>query len=315
MPDVITFGETMALFSANETGHLRNVPNWRLGIGGAESNLAVGLRRLGVDADWSGRVGDDVLGELIVHTLRAEGLQLRSVTVDRDAPTGLMLKERRTGTWTRVHYFRTGSAGSRLGPGDIDIEAMQNARVLHVTGITMALSDTARSAVDKAVTAARDAGVTVSLDLNYRSALWSEETAAPALRTLAGRADILFATGQEARMLTGDLPPDQATQALQSLGPHEVIIKRAADGAVARVGHAFLQSPSVRVSAVDSVGAGDAFAAGYLAQRLRSASPEACLRSANEAGAFAVSARGDWEALAFTAELELLRHSHGDTTR
>lgn len=142
---VVTVGETMALLRTRDIGSLRHVSEMVLGIGGAESNVAIGLRRLGVDVGWLGRVGDDALGERVTREIRAEGVDVVGI-VDADAPTGLMLKERPSPSSTAVFYYRAGSAGSRMRPEDVPAGWIEDAELLHVTGITALLSESARSA-------------------------------------------------------------------------------------------------------------------------------------------------------------------------
>src|SRR6266511_1366181 len=206
MSEVVTLGETMALVAAPQIGLLRHATDLRLSCGGAESNLAIGVARLGHRATWIGRVGDDEFGVMVSRMLGAEGVAGR-VRVDPAAPTGLMVKYRRTGTVTQVLYYRKGSAGSRLDRSDVEPEVIGAARVLHLTGITPALSDTARDAVGYAVDVARAAGVPVSLDLNYRSKLWSPDQAGPVLADLVRRADLVFATEPEARLVVEGTDP------------------------------------------------------------------------------------------------------------
>jgi 2-dehydro-3-deoxygluconokinase len=310
MTDVVTLGETMGLLGAPEIGLLRHASTMRLSVGGAESNLAIGLSRLGKRATWIGRVGDDELGALVRRTLAAEGVDGR-VRVDSGAPTGLMLKYRRTGTSTQVVYYRKGSAGSRLDRGDIDPDLIRSARILHLTGITPALSDTARDAVDYAVEIARDAGVMVSLDLNYRSKLWSASEAGSVLAVLVAHADLVFATEPEAQLLVSGDGPAELGMALAGFGPKQVIVKRGALGAVAVIGGQVLSVPPHEVTEVDPVGAGDAFAAGYLSTLLDGGDPDQCLALGALAGAFTVTVPGDWEGLPFPADLDLLRATDG----
>jgi len=149
-PALVTLGETMALFASDRVGPLRYAATMRVGIAGAESNVAIGVRRLGHPAAWIGRVGSDELGHLVLGRLRGERVDVEAAVVDQDAPTGLMVKEHRTADLTRVVYYRRDSAGSRLQPGDLDEARIRAARVLHLTGITPALSATARAAVHAA---------------------------------------------------------------------------------------------------------------------------------------------------------------------
>jgi 2-dehydro-3-deoxygluconokinase len=335
--DLVTFGETMALFAARRTGPLRFARDFDLGLGGAESNVAIGVTRLGRTACWIGRVGADEFGDLIRATLTGEGVIVRAIP-DPDAPTGLMIKGRRTADHIDVRYYRSGSAGSRIRPDDLDVELIRTARVLHVSAITPALSESARSAVRHAVAEARAAGVAVSLDVNYRRALWSKEAASAWLREVVGQVDVLFATEDEARLVTGapartadpapphgdPLAPYAAAErgdpvgvaeAVRALGPRHVLIKMGARGAVEVCDDGAYRANAFHVTEVDSVGAGDAFAAGWLADWLEGAEPERRLRTACAAGAFAVTSQGDWESLPRRADLALLDGAEDGVSR
>ncbi|WP_413318188.1 sugar kinase [Agrococcus sp. 1P02AA] len=292
---VVTIGESLGLLVASRIGRLELVPSMDLGFGGAESNVAVGLARLGTPVTWMGRLGDDALGRLIVRQLRAEGVT-PSVTIDAHAPTALMLKERPAAGASSVSYYRAGSAGSRLAPEHLDLERIRGARLLHVTGISAALSDSSRAALDAAIDTARTAGVAVSFDVNHRSRLWGAEEAAAAYRSIAARADVLFAGGDEAELLTGEREPQRQADAIAALGPDQVVIKLGADGAIGFEGGERVERLAFAVDAVDSVGAGDAFVAGYLAELLTGAGLAERLRTAAACGAIACTAPGDWEA-------------------
>ncbi|MFE9104268.1 sugar kinase [Actinomadura geliboluensis] len=313
--DLVTFGETMARLDNPVVGPMRHARSLDLGIGGAESNTAIGLARLGGTAAWFGRVGDDEFGRLITTALAGEGVRLGHTVVDESAPTALLFKERRSGTLTRVQYYRTGSAGSRLSPADVPHDLIRSARVLHVTGITAAISDTARRAVDDAVETARDAGVPVSLDLNYRSALWTPAEAGECLHDLVKRADLVFATEQEARLVVPGDDPAGLAAALAALGPRDVLVKRGAAGVVAYCAGTLHVQPAHKVPVVDPVGAGDAFAAGYLAEFARGLPVAARLATATAAGAYAVTVRGDWEGLPSRADLDFLKTTEDNVSR
>ncbi|MFG1945168.1 sugar kinase [Nonomuraea sp. NPDC048826] len=315
--DLVTFGETMALFASRRTGPLRFARDFDLGLGGAESNVAIGVTRLGRTACWAGRVGADEFGDLIRSTLAGEGLDVRAIP-DLEAPTGLMIKGRRTADHVDVRYYRAGSAGSRLRPEDLDPSLLRGARVLHVTAITPALSESARATVRYAVEEARDAGVPVSLDVNYRKALWGPDAAAAWLREAVGQADILFATTEEARLIAAEVPPEDpaaVARALAALGPRHVLVKMGSRGAVEWSDGVVSQAPAYQVTEVDPVGAGDAFAAGWLADWLEGAEPDRRLATACAAGAFAVTSQGDWESLPSRADLALLGRSADGVSR
>jgi len=283
-------------------------------VAGAESNVAVGVARLGGRSAWIGRVGDDEFGRLVRMTLAGEGVQTVAV-VDARAPTGLMVKERRTAQTTRVQYYRTGSAGSRLCPDDVDEDLIRGAKVLHVTGITLALSPSARSAVHAAIAVARDAGVLVSFDVNHRTALWSDAHASTDLRKIVTVADVVLATEDEARLVVDAPDAVGLAREIAGCGAAHVLIKQGADGAVAMVDGKLYTVPAVPVTAVDPVGAGDAFGAAYLTVLCHGGSVEERLQVAAAAGAFAVTVPGDWEGLPSVEDLDLLGGAAGSVIR
>ena len=304
--DVVTLGETMALMRADQPGPLQHTGTLTLGMGGSESNFAIALRRLGTTVTWVGRVGQDSLGEYIRRELAAE--QIDAVVVaDPSAPTGLMIKERRTLATQKVWYYRAGSAGSRLSAADLPVEAIERARLLHITGITPGLSASAASAVDAAVEIAHAADTLVAFDVNYRSALWSADVAGETFRALAARADIVFAGDDEAALIVGpaDDPIDLA-YGIAALGPSQVVIKLGSRGCVAAIDGQAHRVEAVAVDPVDTVGAGDGFVAGYVAELLAGVEPRGRLDTAVRVGAFACLVPGDWEGMPRRAELGML---------
>jgi 2-dehydro-3-deoxygluconokinase len=304
---VVTLGETMALLRAEDGGSLAQVERLRIGIGGAESNVAVGLARLGCDVTWLGRVGADGFGDRVTRELRGEGVDVVAV-VDAGAPTGLMIKEHATTDSTRpVVYYRTGSAGSRLSADDLDVLGIPDAALLHVTGITPALSESARDAVLRAIGMATDDGVAVSFDVNHRASLWTGRDPLETYRAIASRSTIVFAGLDEARLLVGDeLDAPAAAEAIAALGPSQVVIKLGPDGCTALIDSERFDVPAMAVQVVDTVGAGDAFVAGYLAELLAGASSAVRLETAVRAGAFACLGPGDWESYPHRRELAML---------
>ena len=308
---LVTLGETMGLVAADGIGLLEHARDFHFGIAGAESNVAIGVARLGGRATWLGRVGPDATGDLIERRLRAEGVH--TVAIRDPAGTGLIVRHRRTGALTHVDYHRTGSAGSRLAPTDVPAGLLQSAAVLHVTGITPALSDTARAATFHAVETARAAGVPVSFDLNYRAKLWSRYDAAPVLRDLVSRADVVFAGPDEAALVLGT--DEAVADGLAALGPAEVVIKDAGRGCTGLIAGERYSVEALDVTVVDPVGAGDAFVAGYLADRLAGAGPAERLATAVATGGFAVTVPGDCEGLPFRADLAALLSARDDVDR
>lgn len=298
-PRVVTVGETMALLRTREIGTLQHLDDLAVGVGGAESNVAIGLRRLGVSASWAGVVGDDRLGRRVLRELRGEDLDVRA-RVTADAPTGLMIKERPTAASTAVTYYRAGSAGSTLTGGDIPAGWVEQADLVHLTGVSALLSPTARDCLDEVCARASAAGTPVSFDINYRSALAPAPAARPVLRTLAERADLVFG-GEDEFALIADAGEDAAAS-LAARGA-EVVVKRGRAGATILHGGDRIDGPGFAVEVVDTVGAGDAFVAGYLAARLDGADPRARLTQANACGALLCMTPGDWEGAPTRSEI------------
>ncbi len=304
MRSVVTFGETMALLRPIAGTRLELSGTLALSVGGAESNVAIGVTRLGGAAVWTGHVGDDELGRRILRELRGEGVVVQA-RVD-DAPTGLMIKETHVGGATRVRYYRSGSAGSRLGPSDLDANAITAAGILHVTGITPALSQSAADAVDLAVDIATAAGVPVSFDVNHRATLWLDRDPTPVYRRLAARAAVIFAGPSEAELLVGPGSPREQAARLVALGPSQAILKLGSEGCLAQVDGAEHRLPAIPVPVVDTVGAGDAFVAGYLTSLLDGDDPATRLALGTRCGAFACAGAGDWESFPRRNELSSL---------
>ena len=295
----------MALLGTPDHCLLRPGSAPSLTIGGAESNVAIAATRLGARSTWIGRVGDDDLGSLVVRELRGQGVNVHAPR-DPEAPTGLMVKEHRRGKPTHVRYYRKHSAGSRLEPDDLDQDVVADADIVHLTGITAALSDTARATLHHAIKVARDGGATISFDVNYRATLWPPAAAIPVLRELASAADVLFAGPEEAALLLSgslntankDDPWQAAAQFAQQvceLGPRIAVIKLGSLGALTLADGTIYTHPIVAIDPVDPVGAGDAFVGGFLAELANKEPIETCLASGAKMGALVCAVPGDWE--------------------
>jgi 2-dehydro-3-deoxygluconokinase len=328
MSEVVTLGECLAAFVATAQGPLAEAFDFERHVAGAEANVAVGLARLGHSAAYIGRVGGDGFGTAIVRRLRGEGVDVSQLVVDDAAPTGVMFRERRVLGAIDVVYHRIGSAGSRLSPEDVDRAAdaglFEGARWLHLTGITPALSATARAAVTSARDRARQGGLRISLDVNLRRRLWTDKAAAPVLRELLEGVDVVLGSLDELAVLAGAGPgaaaddPAELSARVGALGPTMVVAKLGAEGVLGWVsGAATVRIPGIPVTTVvDPVGAGDAFCAGFIAGQLDGVELEAALRMGNACGALAVAAPGDQAGLPDRVELGRLLAAEGaDTLR
>ncbi|MBO0496768.1 sugar kinase [Pseudomonas sp. Marseille-Q1929] len=303
--DILSFGETMAMFVAEQTGDLAQVAQFHKRIAGADSNVAIGLSRLGFKVAWLSRVGNDSLGRFVVDTLQKEGLDCRHVAVDPLHPTGFQFKSREeAGADPQVEYFRKGSAASHLSVAAIS-PTLLNARHLHATGIPPALSEATRELSVELMTQMRSAGRSVSFDPNLRPALWaSQAQMIREINALASLADWVLPGLGEGRLLTGfDDPADIAAFYLDR-GAEAVAIKLGADGAYYRthLDQGFIAAVPV-ANVVDTVGAGDGFAVGMISALLENLSFPEAMQRGNWIGSRAVQSRGDMEGLPTRLEL------------
>ena len=272
---VLTFGESMLLFAADTAGDLATAGRFTRRLCGADSNVAIGLARLGFAVSYLSRVGDDAFGRYVRATLATEGVATDAIQCDPARPTGVMFKSRRDdGGDPQTQYYRAGSAASALAPGDLDRVAHHRLRHLHVSGISAALGASVLALCHHAIDHARAQGATVSFDPNLRPALWPDPAR---MRTqidaLAARCDWLLIGIGEAEQLIDSRDARFDTPAL----------------AVAQV--------------VDTVGAGDAFACGFISARLDGLDARGALARGNAFGARAVQHPGDYESLPRRDEL------------
>ncbi|QXJ23251.1 sugar kinase [Actinomadura graeca] len=293
LPAAACVGESMAVLLPGRPGPLEDVPSFRPASGGAEANVARGLAALGVPAAWIGRVGDDGFGRRVVRDLAAGGVDVRGVSVDPRRPTGLYVKEAGPGG-SVLHYYRDGSAGSAIGPSvldDPDAGPLLNAAgLVHLSGITAALSDSALELTRALLLRPRRPGRLVSFDLNWRPALWRRRDPS-VLRPLLNAADIVLLGADEAADVLGTGDPGELRALLP--GPATLVVKDDAHSATALTRDAAVTAPALDVEVVEPVGAGDAFAAGYLAGTLRGYGPRRCLRLGHLAAAATLVVPGD----------------------
>jgi 2-dehydro-3-deoxygluconokinase len=296
-PDMITFGETMALFMPEEHRSLERARMLEQGFGGAECNVAIGVARLGVTAGWFGVLGSDPFGSMILKTVRGEGVDVSRARLVPGETTGLMFRESIAGRLA-VHYYRSHSAASRMRPEHLDEAYIRGSKLLHVTGITAALSADARATLLRTVAVAKEAGVKISFDPNLRLKLWTIEEAREVLLPIAEQADYFLPGWDEVKLLyqtddwntaVGHLSKLKAVSVIKGVGEKTVVL----DNGTASDVPFF---PADRV--IDTVGAGDAFSAGFIAGILKGMSAVDAVKVGSVNGSLVVQMRGDWEALA-----------------
>ncbi|WP_307866486.1 sugar kinase [Leucobacter chromiisoli] len=292
--EVLCIGETMVMVAPTPPGPLTDPGTaLRLSIGGAESNVAMSLAQLGISAGWWSRLSDDPLGHF-VHDLIAEHLvDTRSVEFDEIRPTGLYLKDQASGE-TRVTYYRQGSAASAMSPRDRG-RLPAWTRLLHLSGITPALSPGADALVEELLDAPRPAGRRVSFDINHRPPLWSAEEAGARLHALAAKADIVFVGLDEAHRIWNTATPDEVRALLPAVP--QLVVKDGPRAACAYTAAGVTRVPAPPAEVTEVVGAGDAFAAGYLAAELRGLPTRRALMAGHLAAREAIKITSDVPAL------------------
>jgi 2-dehydro-3-deoxygluconokinase len=312
--DLVTVGETLALFQPLQEGPMRFAPLF--------------TRTMGKTARWISRLGADPLGDAVAGALAAEGVDISCVIRDPRTPTAVFFRESRGYDDPDVYYYRAGSAASRLCPEDIGPLWLEGARHLHMTGITPALGPGPAALTQEIMRQARARGLSISLDPNIRRKLWTDDEAREALLPLLPLCDIVMPGEDEAALLVGSGPVEAMANRLLSKGPQVAIIKRGSVGAVGLAAGAHIDTPACPVARVaDTIGAGDAFAAGFLSVILdepalpQAGSPglAALLRSALgravRMGAMATRFRGDWEGLPTLSEIHELEAGQRRVTR
>ncbi|WP_108127300.1 sugar kinase [Saccharospirillum mangrovi] len=303
-PEILCFGEPMALYVAQTPGDLATVDQFQRRLAGADNNVAIGLSRLGFSVQWLSRVGDDSLGRFVRASLTAEGIDCRAMLTDSSHPTGLMFKEKALeGRDPKVEYFRRGSAASQMSPADAERLDLSNLRHLHLTGITPALSAGCLALSETLIAKARAAGASISFDPNLRPSLWpSEAVMRDTLNALARQVDWVLPGIAEGRLLTRRDDPAAIADFYLDGGAKAVVLKLGPEGSLYRgtltgsIEQRF-QAGEVVAEVVDTVGAGDAFAVGVISALLEGRSVEQALQRGNRLGARAIQVEGDMESL------------------
>jgi 2-dehydro-3-deoxygluconokinase len=306
--DVVTFGEAMALFVAETTGDLACVEHFTRRMAGCETNVAVGVARLGLRVGWVSRLGCDPMGQFIRKTLASEGVDCSHVAIDPTRATGMMFKAKTTdGTDPAIHYVRKGAPASHLSLSDLDAGYFRSARLLHATGVAAALSASNLEFALQAMAEMTTAGRTISFDPNLRPSLWpSEALMIERVNDLAGRAHWVLPGLKEGALLTGYEQPADIAAFYLDRGAELVVVKLGPAGAYFRTASEEGTVPGAKVAyVVDTVGAGDGFAAGLISGLLEGEAIHLAVARGNRVGAFAIQAIGDMDGLPTRMQLGL----------
>ena len=304
--DVITFGEAMLLLVADRPGPLELAQAFYKRTAGAETNVAIGLARLGLNVGWASRLGTDSMGRYLLAAMTGEGIDCSHVVCDASQPTGFQFKGSVTdGSDPPVEYHRKGSAASHMGVADIDQAWLLGARHLHATGVFAAVSATTLPAAAKTMDMMHAAGRSVSFDPNLRPTLWATpELMRGAINDLATRADWVLPGLEEGRFLTGKDSPESIATFYRQRGAKLAVVKLGREGAYFDSDGATGYVAGFPVSkVVDTVGAGDGFAVGVISALLDGLTVPAAVTRGAWIGARAVQVLGDSEGLPTRAQL------------
>ena len=310
--ELITIGEAMIVFIAENEGDFTEINNFSKGIAGAELNVSIGLSRLGHKVSYITRLGNDVFGNYIEDVLNKEGICSDNILRDSEYSTGFYFKTKVKDGDPEVHYFRKNSAASKLNRKDIEAIDFNGAKILHITGITAALSEETLDAVYAAIDKARENNMLITFDPNIRVQLWkSKEHMAKVLNDIASKCDVILPGIKEGNILTGKQTKEEIADFYLNNGAKAVIIKNGASGAYLKTLTGEKIVPGFKVEqVVDTVGAGDGFATGVLSGLLDGESYENALVKGNAIGALMVTSKEDNAILPTEDELQSFIMSH-----
>lgn len=302
--DIVTFGESMGQLIPIGGKGTEYSDQYEMSFAGAESNVAIGLARLGHRSGWFGRLGKDPLGNMILKRIRGEGVDVSQVKLSIEAPTGLIIRELVNGK-SSVYYYRKNSAASLMRPEDLNEEYIKQAIILHITGITPALSTSCKETILEAVSIAKRNGVKVSFDPNLRLKLWTTmEEACETLLPIAKQCDYFFPGLDELKLL---YQTDDFQSIVNQLNELQAVcvIKGAGSETILLENGVLSSFPYYKVErVVDTVGAGDGFCVGFLSGLLRGYSNAEATRLGNLVGSFVIQVQSDFEGLPTWEQVE-----------
>lgn len=286
-PALICLGEPMIEFNQTDPA----APQWLQGFGGDTSNAAIAAARQGASVGYVTALGADLFGDRFVELWRHEAVDCSRVARRGDGHTAVYFVTH-DGRGHHFHFLRAGSAASRLGPDDLPRDYLAGARILHLSGISQAISPQARAAGFTAIDVVKAAGGRVSYDTNLRLKLWSLDEARDTIHRAMARADIALPSLEDAEHLTGLSDPNAIVDFYLRLGPGVVALKLGKQGALVATPHVRQHLVGHAVKAVDATGAGDTFGGTFLARLLAGDGPIEAATWANVAAALKTTGFG-----------------------
>jgi len=298
--DVITIGDAMIAMCPKQKGPIIFCNTFERKLGGAELNVAIGCARLGIQSGWISRLGNDDFGKYILKTTRGEGIDISEVKLVDEYPTSVYFREVLADGSSRSFYYREKSPTSTMRSEELNEEYIKQAKILHITGVFPSITKNNQEIILEAVKLAKKHKLTVSFDPNIRLKMWTKEEAKAYIEKILPHVDILLIGDEEIEILLGDTTIEYAIKTFHECGIEKVIVKKGAKGAIASDGKNVYEVDAIKPKAlVDTVGAGDGFAAGFLTSVIKGKTLEECVKFANAVGSLVVGVEGDNEGLPF----------------
>ncbi|AGF54456.1 MULTISPECIES: sugar kinase [Clostridium] len=298
--DVITIGDAMIAMCPSKKGPIMFCDTFERKLGGAELNVAIGCARLGIQSGWISRLGNDDFGKYILKTVRGEGADISEVKLVDGYPTSVYFREVLADGSSRSFYYREKSPTSTMKCEDLNEEYIKQAKVLHITGVFPSITKNNQAIILEAVKLAKKHNVLVSFDPNIRLKMWTKEEAKAYIEKLLPDVDIILIGDEEIEILLGDISMEAAIKTFHDYGIGKVIVKKGAKGALGSDGKNIYEVDAIKPKAlVDTVGAGDGFAAGFLTSLVQGKTLEECVKFANAVGSLVVGVEGDNEGLPY----------------
>lgn len=300
--DIVAIGEAMVEF--NQTG-ARSSRNYLQGFGGDTSNAVIAASRQGAHCAFVTRLGDDDFGRLLLELWAQEGVNAESVGIDASAATGIYFV-RHDEHGHSFSYLRAGSAASRMQPIDVPAALLQRTKVLHVSGISQAISRSATETVARAIDVASKAGALISYDPNLRLKLWPLDVAREAIVATLAQCDHFLPSLDDVQLVSGLTDPGDIVAWSHRMGAKTVVLKLGRQGSLVSDGTRRVAVPAHAVNAVDATGAGDCFDGSYLAQLASGADSVSAAQWASAAAALATTGYGAVDPLPTPAQIRQL---------
>lgn len=301
--NILTIGDSMITMNPQKKGPLRNVTHFERNIGGAELNFAIGCSRLGLQTKFISRVGQDDFGRFIYNFLRGEGIDTNDVTFVEGHPTSLNFKEIQEDGEGETYYYRTNAPISTMNESAINEEMLEGIDVVHLTGVFLSLYKNNLRVVKKIIQIARKKRIMISFDPNIRLKMWTKEEAKETFDQILPDIDILLAGAEEAQDMFGSSSDEKLEEVAQQYNISSLVIKDGANGSKMYRNNKWVYEKAYEVEAIDSVGAGDGFNAGFIYAYLRGFECNELLNFANCVGAMVTTVVGDNEGLPYLNEV------------